>query len=44
MLFRDKEVIEKLDGIDKKISSLVAMHKADKIKKASKTSKKGGND
>lgn len=44
MIFKDKEIIQKLNEIDKKISSLVAMFKADRLKAASKSKKCGGKN
>ena len=44
MIFKDKEVIEKLNEIDKKIGSLVAMLKTDRLKSASKSKNCGGKN
>lgn len=41
MIFKDKEVIEILKSIERKLDMLVAMHKSTKIKEASRNSKKG---
>ena len=44
MIFKDKEILQKLNEIDKKISSLIALFKADKIRSASKSKKCGGKN
>lgn len=35
MIFKDKEIIEMLKTIDKKLDTIISMKKAEKIKKAS---------
>lgn len=39
MIFKDKEILQKLNEIERKLNSLIGMFKADKIKSASKTKK-----
>ena len=41
MIFKDKEIVSRLDTLDRKLDQLIAMRKADRIKEASK-GKKGG--
>ena len=42
MIFKDKEILQKLNEIERKLNSLIGMFKADKIKSASKSKKKCG--
>lgn len=35
-MFKSKEILEKLDNIDKKLANILALLKSDKIKKAQK--------
>lgn len=39
MIFKDKEIIDTLRTLEKKIDMLMVMHKTDKIKRASEKSK-----
>ncbi len=40
-MFKDKEILEELKGIRNKLDVLVAMLKAEKIKKANKSAREG---
>lgn len=42
MLFKDKEIIDRLATIDRKLDMIITMQKTEKIKKASKEAKKNG--
>lgn len=42
MIFKDKEILEKLSDIERKLNLLIGMFKSDKIKSASKSQKKCG--
>lgn len=39
MIFKDKEILAAIEMLENKIDMLVAMHKAEKIQKASKATK-----
>ena len=41
MIFKDKEVINLLKAIDKKLDIVIAMKKTDRIKQASRSKRKG---
>lgn len=41
LMFKDKEILEELKGIRNKLDVLVAMLKAEKIKKANKSAREG---
>nr|DAE27588.1 MAG TPA: hypothetical protein [virus sp. cti5L29] len=41
-MFKDKEIVELLKSIDKKLDIIVAIHKTEKIKQASRITKAGG--
>ena len=41
MIFKDKEIINLLKAIDRKLDVVIAMKKTDRIKQASRSKKKG---